>query len=168
MESKSQLRRHFRKLRAAVDPDRRWEVAHHLVPLARSLAHGCRVVALTRSVGSELPTDPFARDFLLHGVSLLWIEPDRSLDANREVWIATNVDDCSVEVNLTDVDLFLVPGLAFTLRGERLGQGGGFFDRLLSRRRPGALAVGLCFECQVADSLPTEMHDQRMDHVLHG
>lgn len=58
----------------------------------------------------------------------------------------------------------IVPGLAFTARGERLGQGAGFFDKLL-RGLPHAFRVGLAFEEQIVDSLPLEAHDVHM-HVV--
>ncbi|MEN9361840.1 MAG: hypothetical protein RL095_3375 [Verrucomicrobiota bacterium] len=63
-----------------------------------------------------------------------------------------------------DPALWLVPGLAFTRGGIRLGRGGGFYDRLLqtsSGRR-----LGIAFKCQILDHLPSEAHDQRMDAVL--
>ncbi len=65
------------------------------------------------------------------------------------------------------VDLFLVPGLAFTARGLRLGRGGGFYDRLLPRRNPRtSTAIGVCFAQQVLDDLPHEPHDQKVDCVV--
>lgn len=68
------------------------------------------------------------------------------------------------------VDLFLVPGLAFTPRGVRLGRGAGFYDRLLPRRGPQRIALGICFARQIAADLPREPHDQTVDGVIteHG
>jgi 5-formyltetrahydrofolate cyclo-ligase len=68
------------------------------------------------------------------------------------------------------IDLFLVPGLAFTARGARLGRGGGYYDRLLPRRGPQSTAVGLCFALQVVEDMPREPHDQHVDAVIteHG
>lgn len=64
------------------------------------------------------------------------------------------------------VDLVVVPGLAFTRAGYRLGRGGGHYDRLLARLRPGAGKLGVCFEVQLADELPVEAHDMRMSAVV--
>lgn len=69
-------------------------------------------------------------------------------------------------VSPAEVDLFLVPGLAFTTRGARLGRGGGYYDRLLARRAPGSLAVGVCFALQVVEALPGEEHDHDVDVVI--
>lgn len=64
-------------------------------------------------------------------------------------------------------DLLLVPGLAFTAAGARLGRGGGFYDRLLAQAIPaGCLAVGVGFRFQVVDHLPTERHDVCLSGVL--
>lgn len=63
-------------------------------------------------------------------------------------------------------DMIVVPGTAFTTRGERVGQGGGWYDRFLPGRRPGAMTVGVCFAVQVVDDVPTEGHDVRLDCVV--
>jgi 5-formyltetrahydrofolate cyclo-ligase len=63
-------------------------------------------------------------------------------------------------------DLVVVPGLAFTASGDRLGQGGGWYDRFLSGTRTDCLTVGVCFAEQILDELPVEAHDVRMDHVV--
>ncbi len=55
----------------------------------------------------------------------------------------------------------LVPGVAFTRAGARLGMGGGFYDRWMSRHLE-VTRVGVCFEAQVVASLPVEPHDVGM------
>lgn len=60
----------------------------------------------------------------------------------------------------------LVPGLAFSERGDRLGRGKGCYDRFFAR--PGmstAIKVGVCFAIQLADDIPTESYDTLMDWV---
>ncbi len=71
-------------------------------------------------------------------------------------------------VSLPDVDLLLVPGLAFTRGGQRLGRGGGYYDRALAGIREDALSIGVCFGFQLLETLPTEPHDQRVNRVLHA
>lgn len=63
------------------------------------------------------------------------------------------------------VDLVLVPGLAFSRDGTRLGRGRGHYDRFLAALPAQALRCGVCFECQVSDALPAEPHDVAM-HLL--
>lgn len=67
-------------------------------------------------------------------------------------------------INLPEqIDLVLVPGLAFSKNRQRLGRGGGFFDRLLSVQAKNAFKLGICFSFQVVDALPTEEHDVVVD-----
>ena len=63
------------------------------------------------------------------------------------------------------IDLAVIPGVAFDRRGNRLGRGKGYYDRLLPRI-PTAYKLGLCFPFQVLNQIPAEAHDIPMDEVL--
>jgi 5-formyltetrahydrofolate cyclo-ligase len=63
-------------------------------------------------------------------------------------------------------DLVLVPGLAFSRAGHRLGRGGGFYDRLLRGRAAHAIKVGVCFAFQLVEAVPIEPHDAIMNAVM--
>ena len=65
-----------------------------------------------------------------------------------------------------DVKLWLVPGLAFTKDGKRIGYGGGWYDRLLADANPKALKLGIAYDFQVVDDLPVEAHDCRLSGVV--
>jgi 5-formyltetrahydrofolate cyclo-ligase len=65
-----------------------------------------------------------------------------------------------------EIPLFLVPGLGFDARGGRLGYGLGFYDRAFAGAAPGALKVGLAFETQILERVPTGPHDVPMDLVV--
>lgn len=68
------------------------------------------------------------------------------------------------DLPLAGLDLVLVPGLAFTPAGGRLGRGGGFYDRLLAATP--AVRMGIGLDEQVVAWLPLEPHDQLLDYVL--
>jgi 5-formyltetrahydrofolate cyclo-ligase len=74
----------------------------------------------------------------------------------------------AVRIKPGELDLVIVPGMAFTRCGIRLGRGGGFYDRFLGNMGTGARAVrmGVCFEWQLLDRIPEEPHDSRMDLVV--
>ncbi|MDB6153892.1 MAG: 5,10-methenyltetrahydrofolate synthetase [Chthoniobacteraceae bacterium] len=74
--------------------------------------------------------------------------------------------DSAHAVALEEIDLILVPGVAFTRSGARLGRGGGYYDRLLGNPAVRALRIGVCFEVQIVESLPSEPHDIGVDRVL--
>lgn len=64
-----------------------------------------------------------------------------------------------------EVDLFLVPGMAFDRRNHRLGRGKGYYDRLLAGTA--GMKVGLCFDFQFFDEIPSGPHDVPMDRVIY-
>ena len=64
------------------------------------------------------------------------------------------------------LDLIVVPGVAFGLDGSRLGMGAGFYDRFLSESEPQARRIALCFDCQLAEEIPMEKHDQRVEAII--
>ncbi len=66
----------------------------------------------------------------------------------------------------TDVDLVLIPGIAFDERGYRLGYGGGWYDRLSTKLREGTKKVGIAFEEQIVRTIPNEPHDLLLDLVI--
>lgn len=68
-------------------------------------------------------------------------------------------------VNPDEIDIALLPGLAFDLHGNRLGRGAGYFDRLLLATRPSARRVGVVPADLVVDRLPAEPHDVQMDYL---
>lgn len=64
-----------------------------------------------------------------------------------------------------EVDIALLPGLAFDLFGTRLGRGAGYFDRLLRATRPSATLVGVVAADLVVDLLPAETHDMSVGYL---
>ena len=68
------------------------------------------------------------------------------------------------EVSMNDIDLLIVPGLAFTKEGYRLGFGGGYYDRYLLRFKGETIA--LAFESQLVSHLPVESHDLPIGKII--
>lgn len=64
-----------------------------------------------------------------------------------------------------DVDLIIIPGLAFDINGNRLGYGGGFYDRFL-RKYPNSKRVALCYDFQIFDEIPHEFFDEKVDLII--
>jgi 5-formyltetrahydrofolate cyclo-ligase len=98
------------------------------------------------------------------------VEPDRSMtfrdrEAPREVhrFGMEQPADAGPVIPIPEIDVFLTPGLAFDRRGGRLGNGGGFYDRVLSARRADSEAVGITVERRVVDEVPMEGHDRWVD-----
>ncbi|MBR4853118.1 MAG: 5-formyltetrahydrofolate cyclo-ligase [Alistipes sp.] len=66
----------------------------------------------------------------------------------------------------SEIDVMVVPGVAFDSNGGRLGRGKGYYDRYISRVGFRAECIGVCFDFQLFDKLPTEPHDRAMDMVV--
>jgi 5-formyltetrahydrofolate cyclo-ligase len=69
-------------------------------------------------------------------------------------------------VEVTELDLIMVPGVAFDRRGGRTGHGKGYYDKLLEHAKPETPLVALAFECQLFDEIPMQTHDVFMDKVI--
>ena len=67
-------------------------------------------------------------------------------------------------VDWADIEVAIVPVLAFDKRGHRLGRGGGHFDEILTK--VAGKKIGLAFDCQIVESVPTEPHDVSVDIVV--
>lgn len=65
-----------------------------------------------------------------------------------------------------DIDIAVVPGVAFDLRKHRLGYGAGYYDRFLRRLKPSCKRIGIAFEMQIVDEIPVEAHDIAMDFIV--
>jgi 5-formyltetrahydrofolate cyclo-ligase len=69
-------------------------------------------------------------------------------------------------IDPTTIDFIIVPGVAFTIAGARLGRGRGHYDRFLPRLRATATIIGVCFRERLLDEIPMDAHDVPMRHVL--
>jgi 5-formyltetrahydrofolate cyclo-ligase len=144
-EAKQHLRRRMRDLRRSVDDragrsERIWAV----VIASTGVATARRVLAFRSLAG----------------------EPDVGA---LEAWcLARGVDFAVPEDDVEPAwpDVVIVPGLAFTPGGQRLGQGGGWYDRFLVGVRGDCETVGVCFREQLVDELPTEPHDVAVDRIV--
>lgn len=69
-------------------------------------------------------------------------------------------------VDERSVDVWIIPGLAFSRSGARLGYGGGWYDRFLAKADPSALSIGVAYPFQIEESLPLEPHDIPLSDIV--
>ncbi len=69
-------------------------------------------------------------------------------------------------VDVAELDLIVVPGIAFDHNGGRLGHGKGYYDQLLQFARPDTMLVALAFECQIFPQIPMQPHDIPMHKLI--
>ena len=143
------------KICRAIALDDAWKAAR-LVAAFLPLPSEPQIAPLLAQAASCIPRvrgDKCDLVLLPRGVSADWRLAGPEFDALRAVDPAR-------------VDLILVPGLAFTADGHRLGRGGGYYDRLLAILPPHTRRIGVCFATQIVAELPMEPHDQRVERVV--
>ena len=69
-------------------------------------------------------------------------------------------------IDVAELDLIMVPGVAFDRTGARMGHGFGYYDKLLEHARTDTPLVALAFECQLFEEIPTQAHDVFMDKII--
>ena len=131
-----------------------------------------RTVHCFVGIGSEVATEALIRGLLLRGHRVVAPRVKRRILEHVEL---TSIDTLvsnrmglrephpdAEPVPLSEVDVMLVPGLAFDAAGYRLGYGGGYYDRTLTElaRHGRATTIGLAFEAQLVDEVPREEHDR--------
>ena len=122
------------------------------------------------------PALPEALAGAVAGVLLPVVLPDRDLDWS---WYAGPASVGPAPLGLTEptgprlgvdavtrADVVLVPALAVDRDGMRLGRGGGSYDRVLARVRPGQHVLALLYEAEIRQLVPAEPHDRRVDGVV--
>ncbi|MCE9519416.1 MAG: 5-formyltetrahydrofolate cyclo-ligase [Verrucomicrobia bacterium] len=173
---KAEMRREMRALLAAFTPQQIEARSSSLVAWLRSddsWLEGAGVVAMFGGLRVEpdlLPLLPWLVErgrrvayFVLgeNGVMYSHLVCDKGeLVAGIHGVLMPDVSMCP-PVNEAELDVVLVPGLAFSFRdGARLGRGKGYYDRVLAKLKPDARVIGVGFSVQMIESIPREPHDQ--------
>lgn len=180
-QEKAALRKAILARRGAVDADVR---GRHSQAITQSICalpeyRNARIVAAYASFGSEFDTSAFLADVLAAGKQLLLprvnfvfhalelrhvVDPDADLVAG--IWgIREPALHCPV-ISPIAVEFILVPGVAFTASGARLGYGGGYYDGLLNELTPGAPRIAAAFSVQMVERIPEGPRDRRVDRIF--
>jgi 5-formyltetrahydrofolate cyclo-ligase len=183
-EEKKQVRAQMRQVLARMSADERLQASRAIVEKLRSLeAWGAAPVVLAFL---PLPTEVDLRSLLdialAEGkiVALPRCQPDNDLSFHT-IHSGYQTDLCKGPYSLQEppqdwpsIDpatlpfgsLVLVPALAFTKEGVRLGKGKGYYDRFLTRIAPETFSIGVCFNQQLVDHLPTSGQDMPVRLVV--
>ncbi len=68
--------------------------------------------------------------------------------------------------NPAEIDIVISPGAAFTKNLDRLGYGGGYYDKFFPELKPEAKIIAICYDEQIVEHIPVEEHDKKMDYVV--
>ena len=186
MDTKGEIRRMMRERRRALTPEER-AAASEIVcaKLSADSDIGLRVdplewgspVAVYLASPQEIDLSPFIRKMLESGVKVV---APRWNGETYELAVLKGLDAAHLRqgpmgilepaeaeiVSPKKIGTWLVPGLAFTRDGKRLGYGGGWYDRLLAEASKTARKIGVAHAFQVVDDLPSERHDILLTEVI--
>ncbi|HPT34330.1 MAG: 5-formyltetrahydrofolate cyclo-ligase [Dethiobacteria bacterium] len=139
-----------------------------------------RVIMFFLSFRSEVDTRSMVEESLARGKEVL---VPKALPDSREL-IASRLLDCREDlapgaygipepkesalraVDPLQIDLLIVPGVAFSEDGRRLGYGGGYYDRFFGRLRPEVPLLALAFELQIVPEVPVQPWDRPVDLIV--
>ena len=175
--SKKLLRDEARQKRSFITPVDREQHSACICEHALSLINGSETVMVYVAKFPEVNTSRLIDSLLERGVRIVVPIIERATTSLRLSYL----EDPSVLVESTfhvpepvgnelpahaeDVDMVLIPVLAFDRRGNRLGYGAGYYDRFLAAN-PDLRKVGLAYSCQEAGAIPADENDIRMDIII--
>ncbi|MEN9559241.1 MAG: hypothetical protein RLZZ502_452 [Pseudomonadota bacterium] len=182
-EQKKALRTALRPVRQHIEPQIRKKASNHIVDtlLAAQIVAASKVVLIYAALEEEVNLDaliaPLTRQGKrvlvprfgrVPGLMTLWQvrQPSALIDSKKTFGVRQPDVSLTQPAEPKDVDLVLVPGLAFDPKGRRLGFGGGYYDRLLPKCAPHCQRLGIAFAAQLCEELPSEAHDVPMHAVL--
>ncbi|WP_421846957.1 5-formyltetrahydrofolate cyclo-ligase [Novosphingobium sp.] len=179
--AKAALRKVLRAARrehvAALDP--RIKALLFMRPPAalESLVPAGATIGLYAAIGDEAPTGAYARHFheAGHKIAMPFFA-SRGAPMEFRHWASPYLEELMepdpygalqplADAEPLTPDVLFVPLIGFTAHGQRLGQGGGYYDRWLARY-PDAPAIGMAWDSQLAEDLPTEAHDRPLSAVV--
>lgn len=173
------LRREFKRRRVSLSPPEHAETSARINErlLAVPQVQVANIVLSYVAHGTEVDNRTALRRLLECGKRIL-VPASRNPDEALHCFHYLTKDDPVLEQLPSDrsllcdfreigaIDLFIVPGIAWDECGYRIGYGGGYFDRLLAKRRASAVLIGLAFEVQIAESIPREAWDVPVDIII--
>lgn len=178
LEQKKALRQHtLKKLQQAAEADTTGRRSAALCSLlAKELPERPLTIGIYYPMPHEVNLLPFITEHPQHRFAFPRCLPGRQLEfrlvthpANDFIPGAHNIPAPAPYLPIiesTELDILVIPGVAFTADGKRLGYGGGYYDRYIPRC-PQAKLVALAFAEQMADDIPTEEHDCVIPLILH-
>ncbi len=180
-DQKHRLRKVMRKCRDALPPEQARALSRSVQ--IRAIGLDCyrraRVVLLYSAISNEIATTRIFED-ALDGARRVFYPKADPAGGTLQFHAVSAPDDLrpgsfgipqphrGEQLQPVEMDgaVIFVPGLAFTGCGQRLGRGGGFYDRFLASTGPGVTAVGLGYSFQMLERIPQDPWDRRLDHVV--
>lgn len=179
MSPKDDLRRAIRERLERLGANERRVESQIIVRQLAPIVAPCAMVAAYMPYADEPDIRPLLTSLREKGVILCMPKVDGLLmsmhridsleDVGRNPQTKIQEPLRSDPIDESAIDIVLIPGRAFTTKGERMGRGNGGYDRWIERHRAAggrSAMIGVCFDCQVVSDIPLDPHDQTMDMVV--
>jgi len=170
---KNEIRTHIKSLKKRLDEQTKAETASAVFALLESCPEfqNAHKILVYHALPDELPTQDFLQQWAdgkqlylprVNGeeLDILLYSPE-SLHKGAFNILEPDGNECT---DVETLDLIIVPAVAFDRRGNRLGRGKGFYDRLLQKAK--CPKIGIAYHFQLLDEIPAEPHDIPMDKII--
>lgn len=175
--TKKELRKSIRELKSHYSPEQLVEISKGITTAIGNYIikkDGLNTILLYHSMPDEVHTHTLINTLVSNGITVL-LPTIVGNELELHQYISPNC--CHTESTYSivesngplfteyhNIDLAIIPGIAFTKKGHRLGRGKGFYDRLLPKLN--CPLLGLAFPFQIVDSIPSDEHDVMMNYVI--
>ena len=176
-EAKQEIRREIEAGRRALDPVWMATASARIVENVQSLEDfgAAGMIALYKAIGGEVDLDPLFPACWNAGkrTCIPIFNAERKFYEMAEVTVETDYSTghygireplASALLPMSQIDLIAVPGVAFDRKGNRLGRGGGYYDRLLDGFS--GLSAAVAFDFQILPQVPAEPHDRPVERIV--
>ncbi len=180
MADKKSIRRDVLARRNSIPSDKRQEKDTIIMESLFSLPafKEAKIISYFASFGSEVSTLPHIEKAMKMGKTIVLPRVD-NINKRLRLFEVHNLEELKPgtmnipepdvpperERDINNVDLVIMPGVAFDLEGNRLGYGAGYYDRLLAGLNKNIPRIAIAYEEQIVDSLPVESHDMKV-HII--
>ncbi len=147
LKEKAMLRQEFLSLRKSLSSLEQEKLSAEITAKLKTFlqVQNASSILSYKCMGSEVNLDPFNLEMQQSGKKVFY--PQKTSEFTKK-----------------NVDVAIIPAVAFDILGDRLGRGGGFYDELLPKLN--CLKIGVAFDLQVVDKLPFEAHDAKVDVIV--
>ena len=172
---KKELRQHIREIKRQFSQQQLEELSFPIISRLKSRLASTKTILAYYSLPDEVDTRQLLDDLVSEGKTVLL--PKVIDDENMEIRRYTgrqDLEEGSLHLmepigepftDYEDIDIVVLPGLAFDAEGHRLGRGRGYYDRFLHRKNH-PFCVGICFDFQKVAEVPVDEYDIPVDEVI--
>ena len=172
--NKEELRRKIKSKRDKLSTYEVLRRSNEIIAKLKELLEESNIIACYISFGNEVYTHGLIKEYVTKkeilvpfidgkNLSLSHLKDWKELSSGAYGILEPKKEFLRVR-NYDEVEAIIVPGIVFDRKGNRIGYGGGYYDRLLKKVK--AIKIALAYDFQVMERIPNEKHDVKMDMIV--